>query len=61
VTSPATGTGFGGLGFFAAGWALGPGQLFGELSYGVARVSSPEFELDAGGLALDLGYRIAVF
>lgn len=61
VTSPSTAFGFGGLGFLSAGWALGPGQVFGEVSYGAARVSSPEFELDAGGVAVDLGYRIAIF
>ncbi len=61
VTSAATATGLGGLGFLSAGWALGPGQLFAEASYGVARVSSPELELDAGGLSVDLGYRLGIF
>jgi len=60
VTSTSTALGFGGLGFLTAGWAAGPGQLFGEVSYGVARVSSPAFELDAGGAAVDLGYRIGI-
>ncbi len=61
VTGTSTATGLGALGFVSAGWALGPGQVFGELSYGVARVSSPELALEAGGLAIDLGYRFAVF
>ena len=61
ATSASSASGFGGLGFFSAGWALGRGQVFGELSYGTARISNPDFELDAGGLAVDLGYRIGVF
>jgi hypothetical protein len=61
VSTASTATGFGGLGFVSAGWALGPGQLFGELSYGAARVSSPELELNAGGLTVDLGYRLGIF
>jgi hypothetical protein len=61
VTGSSTAYGFGGMGFLGAGWALGPGQVFGEVSFGVARLSSPEFELDAGGLAVDLGYRIGIF
>jgi hypothetical protein len=52
--------GFGGLGFVNFGFSLGPGQIFGEASYGVSRVSSPSFTLDAGGLAIDVGYRIGV-
>jgi hypothetical protein len=60
VTSASTAFGFGGLGFLSAGWAAGPGQVFGEVSYGVARVSSPAFELNAGGVAVDLGYRIGI-
>ncbi|HET8541216.1 MAG TPA: hypothetical protein VFL83_15180 [Anaeromyxobacter sp.] len=61
VTNASSATGFGGLGFLSAGWALGPGQLFGEVSYGVARISSPELALNAGGIAVDLGYRVGVF
>jgi hypothetical protein len=61
VSTAATATGFGGLGFVSAGWALGPGQVLVEASYGVARVSSPQLELNAGGLAVDLGYRIGIF
>ena len=61
VTGSSTAFGFGGLGFLGAGWALGPGQIFGEVSWGVARVSSPEFGLDAGGAAIDVGYRVGVF
>jgi hypothetical protein len=61
VTSASSGTGLGGLGFLAAGWSLGRGQAFAELSYGVARISSADFSLDAGGIALDLGYRVGVF
>ncbi len=61
VTNPSTATGVGGLGFVSAGWAIGPGQAFGEISYGVARVSNPSVELNAGGLAIDLGYRFGIF
>ncbi|HEX9051567.1 MAG TPA: hypothetical protein VF841_13630 [Anaeromyxobacter sp.] len=61
VTTAATAIGYGGLGFLAAGWAIGPGQLFAEASYGVALVSSPALELNAGGLAVDLGYRLGIF
>ena len=45
----------------SSAWSIGPGQVFGEASYGVARVSTPEFSLDAGGLSFDLGYRIGIF
>jgi hypothetical protein len=61
VTGSSTAFGFGGMGFLGAGWALGPGQVFGEASYGVARISEAEFELEAGGLAFDVGYRIGIF
>jgi hypothetical protein len=61
MTGSSTAFGFGGLGFVGAGWALGPGQIFGEVSYGAARLSSPEFELDAGGVSVDVGYRFGIF
>jgi hypothetical protein len=61
VSGTTTAFGFGGLGFLGAAWSIGPGQVFGEASYGVARVSTPEFSLDAGGLSLDVGYRIGIF
>jgi hypothetical protein len=61
VTGSTTSWGFGGLGFANLGASLGPGQIFGEVSYGVARVSSSSVALDAGGLAIDVGYRVGIF
>jgi hypothetical protein len=61
VSGTTTATGFGGFGFVGLGYALGPGQLFGEASYGVSRVSNDEVRLDGGGVAVDLGYRFGVF
>ncbi len=60
-TGSSTSWGYGGLGFVNLGTALGPGQLFGELSYGTARVSSSSVVLDAGGLSIDIGYRVGIF
>jgi hypothetical protein len=57
---PSTAAGFGGLGFVSLGWALGRGQLFGELSYGSVPVTSDDLRLDAGGVSLDLGFRFGV-
>jgi hypothetical protein len=59
-TGSTDGWGFGGLGFLGAGFALGPGQIFGEVSYGYVPVSTTAYTLDAGGLAVDLGYRIGI-
>jgi hypothetical protein len=61
ATSASSASGLGGVGFVSAGWALGRGQVFGELSYGTAKLSTAEFELNAGGLAFDVGYRVGLF
>ncbi|MHB8419207.1 MAG: hypothetical protein ACYDCL_14115 [Myxococcales bacterium] len=56
--------GFGGQGFLGITYALGPGQLFVDLSYSYEPVQSSSaaasFSLDAGGLALEAGYRFAL-
>jgi hypothetical protein len=57
------GWGFGGQGFVSAGYGLGPGQAFLDLSYSYEPVQTSafsSFSIDAGGLALELGYRFAV-
>lgn len=55
------GLGFGGLGFFAFGIALGPGQAFVELDYAMAPVDEEHsFHIEAGGLGLEIGYRFGV-
>jgi hypothetical protein len=56
-----TAWGFGALGFAALGVALGPGLGFVELGYAWAPVNKAQaFHLEAGGLALELGYRFGV-
>jgi hypothetical protein len=50
----------GGLGFLAAGFALGPGQAFAEASFAFAPVRTEGFRLDAGGPGLEVGYRFGV-
>ncbi|HUB09831.1 MAG TPA: hypothetical protein VMB50_22705 [Myxococcales bacterium] len=56
--------GFGGQVFFGLAYALGPGQFFADLSYSYEPVQSSStfatFNLDAGGLALEAGYRFAL-
>ncbi len=57
------GWGFGGQGFVSAGYGVGPGQAFLDLSYSYEPVQTAafsSFSIDAGGLALELGYRFAV-
>jgi hypothetical protein len=47
----------------SAGYGLGPGQAFLDLSYSYEPVQTSafsSFSIDAGGLALELGYRFAV-
>jgi hypothetical protein len=61
VTGSTTSWGYGALGFANLGATLGPGQIFGELSYGTARVSSSSVVLDGGGLSIDIGYRVGIF
>jgi len=51
---------FGAVGFGAASFALGPGHLFGELSYSWAPVRAGDFVLEAGGAGAEAGYRIAL-
>ena len=60
TTDESTAWGGGGVGFVTLGFALGPGQLFGDLSYIFAPVSSASFRVQAGGLELGLGYRLRV-
>jgi hypothetical protein len=56
--------GYGAQGFLGFAYALGPGQLFGDLSYTyeplVQASSFSNFSVDPGGLALEAGYRFAV-
>jgi hypothetical protein len=57
------GWGFGGQGFISAGYGLGPGQAFLDLSYSYEPVQTSAFStfsIDTGGLALELGYRFAI-
>jgi hypothetical protein len=61
LRTPARAISAGGLGFFNAGLTLGPGQLFGELSYAFAPVEHADFRLNAGGLGIDIGYRLGLF
>ena len=53
----ATGFGGGPQGFVAAGLRLGPGRAVLEVGYSWVPVQSPSFQLQAGGLAVELGYR----
>jgi len=55
------GWGFGGVGFAAGSWSLGPGQAFLELSYAYAPVETTDYRLDAGGPAATVGYRVGIF
>jgi hypothetical protein len=56
-----TAWGFGALGFAALGVAFGPGLGFVELGYAWAPVNKAQaFHLEAGGLALEIGYRFGV-
>jgi hypothetical protein len=52
--------GFGALGFVSGCFLIGPGQAFLELSYSRAPVSSTYFDLDTGGLGVEVGYRFAI-
>ena len=46
---------------FAGGtWNVGPGQLFGEVVLSWAALDDQSFRLQAGGLALEVGYRFEV-
>ena len=46
---------------FAGGtWNVGPGQLFGEVVLSWAAVDDQSFRLQAGGLAVEVGYRFEV-
>jgi hypothetical protein len=49
------------MGFLSGALSAGPGQLFLEVSYSHLPLFSSEFFLQAGGAAVDLGYRVAVF
>ncbi len=51
----------GGLGFVSGAVTAGPGQFFGELSYAYAPVDNPDFRLNAGGVAVEAGYRFGLF
>lgn len=61
LRAPASAVRVGGLGFLNGGITLGPGQLFAELSFAFAPVEHADFRLNAGGLGLDLGYRLGLF
>jgi len=56
----ATRWGFGALGFVEASLSAGPGQLFGDLSGSWAPVDSQAFHLEAGGAAVEVGYRFGI-
>ncbi len=56
----ATRWGFGGLGFLQGTFAAGPGQVFADVSYSVAAVDGASYHLEAGGVAVELGYRFGV-
>jgi hypothetical protein len=45
----------------SASLSLGPGEAFAELSWTWASVEHPDFRLDAGGLGVEIGYRIGLF
>ncbi|MGC4114041.1 MAG: hypothetical protein QM765_05165 [Myxococcales bacterium] len=53
--------GYGAMAFGSVARQLGPGQAFLDLSLAWAPVRGASFDLQAGGLALELGYRIRVF
>jgi hypothetical protein len=55
-----SGWGSGPLGFAAAACAIGPGQLFAEVSASRAPIATPDFKLEAGGLAIEAGYRLGI-
>jgi hypothetical protein len=57
----AVGLGVGPLGFATAGYAIGPGQLFAEGSASWVPIATPDYRLEAGGLALEAGYRLRIF
>jgi hypothetical protein len=60
-TDRAVEVGYGGMGFATGAFALGPGQLFAEISFSYLPIDDPDFHLEAGGLGLECGYRIGVF
>ncbi len=49
------------LGFAWAAYAIGPGHLFAEASASSVPVAAADFKLEAGGLALEGGYRLRIF
>lgn len=51
------GWGLGGTAFVSDSYSLGPGQAFAELAFSYQPVSSTDFQLDAGGIGLVVGYR----
>jgi hypothetical protein len=53
--------GTGPLGFAWAAYAIGPGHLFAEASASSVPVAAADFKLEAGGLALEGGYRLRIF
>ncbi len=59
--SAAVGLGVGPLGFASAAYAIGPGQLFAEGSASWVPIATPDYRLEAGGLALEAGYRLRIF
>jgi hypothetical protein len=56
-----TRTTYGGLFFAGASWNMGPGQAFAELTATFAAVDDPSFRVQAGGLGLEIGYRVNLF
>lgn len=55
------GFGAGPLAFGSAALAVGPGEVFAELSFAFSPVSARAFRVQAGGLAFGAGYRIALW
>lgn len=51
---------FGLLFFAGASWKVGPGQGFAELTATSGAVDDPGFRAEAGGLGLEIGYRVDV-
>lgn len=51
----------GALGSLGGVFELGPGQVVGDLSLAYAPIVGGDFRLQAGGLGIELGYRLAIF
>jgi hypothetical protein len=47
--------------FLTASGRIGPGRALLEIGYGIIPMSSPDLSMNASGLYVDAGYRVAIF